>query len=1162
MYYLFSVGLQEKVFELPTVNNAHIAFESILQKYPFLLPAHNKIIDTDIECIKTVEKLVQFGKTSFLDGNYTQILNSVDNFDRYLSDANKLKFLNDTLMILDTTREPYNILKIFSDFANEVTTPKSTVESLTENSFILLLNTAINMYIKNTFLESNDIARPLFEWAYNFNGQLFCSTLVSIPEWTKYFDNNVYNSNLFLFITETILKQTAITHENIFGNNIDDFPSVFTRYAENCSQIYGKLIECGHLDAYYSHNFDIVYNLLCLRDIKITNALRLLPTFSPDVFYESYEDEDLFKQGYNHCDMLYCKYLLETFQPCLEYKKEFVKIFNPSHSPQLTSLLLRTGVINYLSYTSVNEYCNVIKTIMSTLNGQLDDDILTFTTDELDKMFALEVCSDVLMLFAENSPTYVEVIRRQLDSSEQFRKLIKLYENELTTSINKTQNFELTSAVLKHSVIGATNVVSLTPIIIQYVDTFSKILTDFNIVDLMKIEERQSIHINDSFLIKVFDSNDSYKCLLQWASDDNNYVNINMLIVYCLEKGLDILSKFLGRYELSHTEHIVKLLLMSDLSLITNVMIAELIVLDKKDLIIKCVKSKINISTDNINAILEKYPDSVLLFENTKELIMQMNDTNIVALFKSPCMTPDVQDFVLGYLQTSQKFGLMCECLTNIQIQSQFLETQNDFVSKLIEMDNEVFYNLMKNGICVDTYLLTMDTNGNYMLPFIPDGYIDEKLVEKFVSALSLEDLNRCDKFGRSTFNNLVVNPFLKFVLKRPDIDKFYESNQHTLKLLINNIAINHYDVLEEFPSHLKHTIVNQKGQNIPMILLSANKCKEAEDFLMNDADQYTLEHKDTDGCNLLFYAVLQPEVFEDILHMYIRDYGTDCVKVHNENCETLLMYAIRHGVHNSSFEMLLSNDIFGIEQNYVYKNAGSILTYGATYLNNAQFETLLNWKHINGNHLDITQNFELYDWFSGDDPLTTRSQVRGSLLTIASYYNGFILRNILKYYETHVRSIKTILSKEKVIIGNTSYTPIEFTYLYNPESFQQLLGLSYIDELVSSHEFFSKHYSVQPASWFHYTRSKIYTNTIPSMYSMSYYLRPGSHIDSIASIVQAKQECGQSLIDTCNFCNVGKKKIMFGCHLHLACVKCGCMIENCPDCGNKEHSKKIKIFD
>lgn len=1170
IYYLFSIGLQEKLFELQIDNKLYLTFEAFLQKYPFLLPGQNVLVETEIECIETVKKLVKFSQTDYLRQHFQQILDSVELFDRYLSNINKMKFLNDSLMILDTTIAPYNIMKIFSDFANEVTTPESTIASLDDITFIFLVNVAINMYIKEHDLESDTIAQFIYKWAYKFNPELFCSTLNQVHAWPKYFTNNTINTEsvsleLFRYMEETILRQTKMTHESIFGDNVDDFPAIFTCYSDNCSIIYGKLIEHGQLETYYSQNFNVVLNLLHLRDIKITNTIKKLPNFSSTVFYENYDDEDLFRQGYNHCDLLYCTYLLECTEPSLEYKQDFVKTLDLTKSPELTCMLLRKGIIGYTSYGSIDEYVSTITLLMSTMKDQIVSHIMNFNVSEINNVFALSTCSNILTLFI--SFGCVDIIIKQLESSEEFRQMIKMYEITLVNSLNDSLNLELISALLQYNILDKQSIVSfLESTIIKNANLFQKVVNSNNIVDLLMEEDGMRPHNDNmcnSFLLKILEIPESFDCLLNWMTQHLNHDNSIALISYCSTRGVDLLAKIIGLYELSKTEQYVKLLLVtSNYSLITNVMIAELILLDKKDLIVQCVKSKVDVNVENLNAIIEKYPESALLFENTKELVLQMSDVNIISLFKSPCMTADTQDFVLEHLFSLQKLNLMCECILNTQIQSQFIESRRDVITKLIEIDNEVFYGLMKNNICVNAYLLTVDSDGNYMLPFIPDGYISETLVEQFVSALSLEDLNKCDSFGRSIFNNFVVNPFLKFVLKRSDIDKFYDNNLHTLKLLIDNIVINHYESLRHFPKHILNTIVNQKGQNIPMILLGAGKCDDVQDFLMNDANSNTLEHKDNNGCNLLFYAVLQPDIFDDILRMYINEFGDQCVKYHNENCETLLMYAIKHGVHNSSFEMLLTNDKFGKEQNYVYKNSGSILTYGAIYLNDQQFETLMGWTHVSGNHLDITQNFELYDWFCGNDPLTSRTSVRGSLLTIASYHSAFSLKNILKYYENLTRSIKTILFKEKILIGTTSYSPIEFTYLYNPESFQHLLGLPFISDLVTTHTFFSKHYNIQPASWFYYTQSKLYTNTLTDSYKISYYLRPGAHIESIASIVQAKQECGTSLSDTCNICNVGKKKIMFGCHLHLACVKCGCTIENCPECGNKEHTKKIKIFD
>lgn len=1172
IYYLFAISAQECIFNKNVKNNAYDTFSSILQKYPFLLPYSqiNTVSNTGIECTCTIQKLIEFGNTEYVKLYFECFLqNNNLELDHYLSNHSGINFLQTTLQYLDITSEPYNIIKIFLDFASHVATPQNVIDSITPNTFKLILTNSINMYIINHLdyvMSSVEIAKPLFEWLYAYNPKEFILTLNSFETWPKYFTDSddankpVNNYELYTFIeTQIITSQTKIPIESIIGTNLDDYPSLFTKFSQisnisnRCNRIYTSLIQNGHFADYYAQNFNVVYNLLCLRDVTITKALQQLPSFSSDIFYEQYEDVDLFRQSCDHQDLNYCKYILDTSFQTLEYKQSFVKSFDVKLSYEISLLLLQKGMICYMACESVENY---IKIVLDIINVGMS--LETFSVEELNNLFSLEVTPAILITLSENS--YVEVVCNQLEASPEFRNMVKTHENYLSCSLCKTKNKQLIASVIRNNILSTSNIVPLLVNIVEDTELFKFVLNNYNILELLREEEELAITFKESFLNKIFVS-DSFAVMLEWASCELNCENVNLLITYCLEKECDILSKFVAYSNENQILQLTHLLLSTDKSLITPTMIEHVIKDNQKDLLIKCIQLKVNGINDFSNMILEKYPDVVLVFENTRELITHMNDSNLLELFRSSRMSIEIQDFIFENLLAQNKLNVLGECLLGVCLSSPFIELQEELISKLIETNNEIYYSFMKNNICVDKYLLMTDQIGNYMLPFVPNGYISEELVKTFVLMLSIDDLTKCDKFGRSIFNNLMVDPFFKFVLERPDIGEFYEKNIQILQRFLNDIARNHSQSITLIPSHISNTIFDNLGKNIPMLLLEHGNYDYALEFLKaldKDALNAMLEHVDLDGCNLLFYAVVCSDTFDDIFDMYLEHFGEGCVKKHNNAYETILMYSIKHG---KNFEDILANDKFGQEQNYVYKNTGSILTYGAKYLNESQFESLLRWKHIAGNHLDVTNEFKLYDWFSGEEPWVSKSQVRGSLLTVASYYSGQHLKNILKFYEHQNRSIKIILEREVVSIGKKNYSLIEFAFLYNPESFQHLLGLPFVTEIKLNHEFFRDNYDVQPASWFHYTKSKYYVNTTTSQYQLSYNLRP-EKITSIASIVQAKQECASSIDDMCGICNVGKKKIMFGCHLHLACVKCGCVRDDCPECRTKNSSQKIKIFD
>lgn len=1166
-YYLFSMGLHEQIFRETcfTTDLLYVTYENFLKKYPFLFPSKYTILyDNDNSlCKETIKKLINYDKTEYIDNFYEYIFNNNYELVSHLTQKNKITFLQDSFSFLDTTKSPYNMLKIFSDFLSDKTTPETVINSLNDDLYCKILNRAIEMYVFHTYKYVNHM---IFVKLYELNKELFLKTFEKSEEWPTCFlnDDEGEIKLIFDFLTDKIVKKTKMSHKTIFGSNTDDLPCVFTIYSKNAFEMYKKLIEFGQLDSYYYQNFNNIYKLLSTRDITITSAIKILPFFSSNVFFEKYEeDEDLFKQSCEYGDVEYCDYILKNFCPSLEYKQNFILTYDFKNNSKLTHLLLKHCFLTCEVFKSPQDYMHLITFLANNIDNEDFLKMLNnLTENEFLMIFSNEILPNMIELFINFGEKFVEVIVKNL-KYKSFKDKLSYYEDVLLNIVQKPVKTKLLIELIENDIFTLNNIVALIDVIIETPQIFKYIIFKYDIIEIIQEESKKfNKSIKESILAKIFQNEVCFEIFFQFVLNSSNTEKFHKLIKYSEENSFDILNIFLQKYTFEKTEEFVTLFLETNHKLISNIMITQLLSLNKKYLITKCIELQININEINLNEIIAKYPDCVLLLTNVNDLILKFTDANIVELFNSENMTLETQDFVLEYLLKNEKYDTLGQCIYNIKKKSSFFEKHHKAILKLIENDNEIFYSLMKNNVCVEQYLLTTDSNYNYMLPFIPCGYIDDSLVEIFCSKLTIEDLNKTDKFGRSIFNNICNKTVLKFVLAKPDINKFYENNLDTLKTAINHIAINHYELIKQLPKNIINTITNQNNQNILMILIESGNCENALDFINNECSDVSFEHIDNNGCNILFYAIIEPNVFEIVLKIYIKKYGIDCVKIHNKQNETLLMYAIKYGSHNSSFELLLENDFFRTEQNYIYKNTGSILTYGALYLNFMQFETLMCWKYIQKTNINVTQNFMIYDWFSGDNPLTKKYKATGSLLAIASYKNATIFKNLLKYYESQLRELVVTLKKEQIVIGKHSYSHIEFAYLYNPESFQHIIGLPFVNDIIIDHLFFSKNLHIQPASWFYYTQSKIYKNTISDIYKVSYYLRPGSQIQSISHIVQSKQECAESQTDICNICSVGKKKIMFGCNLHLACVSCGCLIEKCPECNNDNHSKKIKIFD
>jgi hypothetical protein len=169
---------------------------------------------------------------------------------------------------------------------------------------------------------------------------------------------------------------------------------------------------------------------------------------------------------------------------------------------------------------------------------------------------------------------------------------------------------------------------------------------------------------------------------------------------------------------------------------------------------------------------------------------------------------------------------------------------------------------------------------------------------------------------------------------------------------------------------------------------------------------------------------------------------------------------------------------------------------------------------------------------------------------------------DLLKKLLSEKDDITDELNNSFLKIGENNYSVTELTYLYEPDSFHCLLGSKYFNKMKSSFSFFVEHAEVQPASWYHYLQSSEFksgNHPQSEFYKLHSNLRP-KYINSVAHYIQTKHEPSKTKSDTCEVCLTGKKKIMFGCHKHLTCVRCSLKMNTCPNCRNE--GDKIKVFD
>lgn len=1081
------------------------------------------------------------------------------------------------LVMLCSMKEEYKNI-VYSNIIND---NKSILETI-----LKVILTQINK-IENEEL-SFDSFKIIYDM-YSLHPEIVANTIKS-PEFNGFIVSNMKKFKINGLINAMIEhKMEGITHKFIFGNmDTDSFYDSITKFSGTLGgNILAKLNKFGYIDNLFEENNDLFKEVIKYDNITILNFCGMIPNFDTKIFFASNHPDELSlfdtkitTNNYQYvCELvLYSKVLSEQekYDIVIKYYND-KKIFDDVLcllSPFITKNILGDRYNEIIIYLLSVRQMSIFMIRDGELSEESLNDFFNFPelNNSLNDITDFEpYVSNTAEIYLKNIPLYITIFEDDSEydisiKSKKFVEHVEFYSSFIIGCLNYSSKHEKIKCIIRHSTLSIDSVIKASKLNeIFMIDIFYS----YDFVDLIT---KYPEFIKD--IIRVYPEKVNEK-----ITGVINLENVDEIIMMFSHHLPEInFVKYLLEYSANEKNNLLNCLVESKISNKNDLSIEVDKIIDSGfNINMKFFEKYIqnDITDKQFNYIIETYPELSLnmtnIITNINDLIKNMKFTQIKRIIMSKYIDqyPDIQNYICEISDDDK----LVEILKRIHIKSSFIVDNKSKICELIKKCKQIYYNFIVNDIYIDEYLYTTDDNDDYLIFYAADIIKSEHL-EKFFSEMlrdtsKLGQLLELNKRGHSKFSrshNLPMSAMNEILTMKISDDLLNSFSSQTIPKILFNFLLKkllqyvHCDTLVKFIKDRGYlNFVDEHNKNILMMISGiVTNCNMSLIIKsLDDTEKKTiLSHKDDSGENLLFY--LFNDI--DILNIYVETFGKEALCVSNNNNETVLMKAIK--TIGAECLPLLNYENFDSRQNYAYENSGSVISYAISYLEpDFIIENILKWKHLSKNYTELTQYIKLYDWSS----IEVVDVNLNNLFLI-----GIKAPEVFRYILNNDDEIVDKLNTYKMTIRNNKYSVIEAIYLYEPLSFQYLLGSDHISKINYDQEFFNKNLTYQPASWYIYANSLHYivpNDTDRTIYDddddedyTSGNIYDLKYLNKMRHFIQTKNETTVLEADKCRVCLTGKNKIMFGCYKHLSCVSCAVRLPSCPYCRND--SGKVKVFD
>jgi len=1163
----------EKIITITKNSELKQAIYDTIKIYPFLLPFRLEVLD-DIKYIS--------------DNKCENLINyMIDNLF-YESSEYLIKFLAQTKKYIFTSNMSQYVIRIGDKLLFKIINSIDIPDSIKTNPDIVMYAYLRKNYhnIFLTFFESNvnykifisqlsDIIFKLteislpdtindeyikiidLEYLYQKNNTILLDTICTKKYWIQSLGSICANH------TSMMIGCRPISHQIMFGESTNDFITNMIRLSKN-TIVFSKLIQSNYLDTTISHleQTNFINDLIELIkkgkiNIDFFEQFVKLPNFNPNIFNSDITITCFMSDRFD----IYC-WMIQN----IRQESKTIKFIIDTAISNSNILVAPYTAMQYITTLLQNKYiipqiCDeYYEKIICMLIKSNDIHIINYIIENLtdSSLLTNHIVCDLLQnlkfqKIVENNNYFRNIITKFI--SHIVPDIIHILElrkkNTDHTNIIKNINY-----LIKEQFINASDFVIkvgdkyFIEIISGYKNILYSFITTYQISDITYVIKNSSnifqrIVFDIRFASTIISSLNRIsliECFKTHIAVD--FINI---VVYNLEeKDYHTVIRLANHHKMYEivTSYIINSLIR------TNIYDSDII-----EYVLGCEAN--NIIIKNLDKIINHIPHILIQTNSLKEKINILTDDNLVKL-ATLNLTEENQDILLNRVSWINNLQLSEKVLESIKfINSPIIQKYNNFIMQNIKHSQKIYNNFIgadnnKSYICLENH------NNDWMIGWIPPEKLNTQNIIDFVANMGSADA--LNKRGQYKIIGLLREPFIKYLLESKQINNLFSDSQNSKlsSIIFNNMIENQmiynqqniWNYIRDLPDNIKFFIDKLERNILMLVLCVSSRYSEVEglqliDFLNSLSDEIRnkmLNDKDYEGNNLIFYATrYAPHIIQYIIGYYT----SDELNYTNYYAESLLMWAIRYNhaaahILIEAYNISDSDNIVDIIQTTGCASSYSIIYYPEIF-DKISHTCLTN----------IFQAYMVYDWISD---CTINVNLR--LLELAAISNPQIFKKMINSTDCY----KKYITDFKIIIGSNEYNFAELVFLYQPQSFQYLLGSKYAKCNLKLRDL-ENIILYQPWSWYILLSNNVWKE-IESNHEFDYYSLPSNlhpeRIHRVSKFIQTKNEVAVEESEKCEICLIAIKKIMFGCLTHMGCVGCAAKTICCPSCRNEGDSVKI----